>query len=172
MASGDLRRWLTLLPDSRQRRTLAVRRDRRNSSRSDPCVICERAIIVVEFGFHDASPGKTEGADVAAPRGSEGNVIVVFSGRRIVRGRRLFALPALDGEVVDGQVHVIVANAVPLVAALSNATFEGHQVADVDFCYAFMLFLEERDAVPDGAILPRSEEHTSELQSLMRISYA
>src|SRR3546814_3324764 len=79
MASGDLRRWLTLLPDSRQRRTLAVRRDRRNSSRSDPCVICERAIIVVEFGFHDASPGKTEGADVAAPRGSEGNVIVVFS---------------------------------------------------------------------------------------------
>src|SRR3546814_15675932 len=64
-SSGDLRRWLTLLPDSRQRRTLAVRRDRRNSSRSDPCVICERAIIVVEFGFHDASPGKTEGADVA-----------------------------------------------------------------------------------------------------------
>src|SRR3546814_9015059 len=117
----------------------------------------------------------------------------------------MFALPALDGEVVDGQVHVIVANAVPLVAALSNATFEGHQVADADFCYAFMLFLEERDAVPDGAILPvvilvlvgifggdidvrdlllgvdlsdtasddeRSEEHTSEIQSLMRISYA
>src|SRR3546814_12639559 len=119
MASGDLRRWLTLLPDSRQRRTLAVRRDRRNSSRSDPCVICERAIIVVEFGFHDASPGKTEGADVAAPRGSEGNVIVVFSGRRIVRGRRLFALPALDGEVVDGQVHVIVANAVPQIGRTS-----------------------------------------------------
>src|SRR3546814_20384991 len=115
MVSGDLRRWRTLLPDSRQRRTLAVRRDRRNSSRSDPCVICERAIIVVAFGFHDASPGKTEGADVAATRGSEGNVIVVFSGRRIVRGRRMFALPALAGEVVDGQVPVSGAKAITLV---------------------------------------------------------
>src|SRR3546814_4632412 len=32
--------------------------------------------------------------------------------------------------------------------------------------------LVRRDAVPDGRDLSRSEEHTSELQSLMRISYA
>lgn len=48
-------------------------------------------------------------------------MIVVFSGRRIVRGRRLFALPALDGEVVDGQVHVIVANAVSLLTHFEEA---------------------------------------------------
>src|SRR3546814_4364475 len=39
-------------------------------------------------------------------------------------------------------------------------------------CSAHMLWIGDRTRQLDGAHVERSEEHTSELQSLMRISYA
>src|SRR3546814_8860767 len=47
--------------------------------------------------------------------------------------------------------------------------FADHQLA---FGGAQRLFVGERLESADAALLERSEEHTSELQSLMRISYA
>src|SRR3546814_3346309 len=58
--------------------------------------------------------------------------------------------------------------------ALPDRHLEGQTLQTCDFNGARLLqfFVEQTDEVLRGCTTERSEEHTSELQSLMRISYA
>src|SRR3546814_3019481 len=57
---------------------------------------------------------------------------------------------------------------VPLIFALFAGALAGVDLADL----GGMMMEGVADLAPTGVMLVRSEEHTSELQSLMRISYA
>src|SRR3546814_8491647 len=62
----------------------------------------------------------------------------------------------------------------PLARAMSRAYFAMERLSDVSFLYQYSLnfFLNIVQSVLARGAQDRSEEHTSELQSLMRISYA
>src|SRR3546814_1286973 len=81
--------------------------------------------------------------------------------------RRPGAIPALIGPALIGEVAEVTGSDAWLPAAIQ--TTPGLQPKDRRGCGG------EPDAGAQGSLIPvppRSEEHTSELQSLMRISYA
>src|SRR3546814_8828241 len=104
----------------------------------------------------------TPGGEVA------GDVVAVGEGvDSVAIGDRVLAMSFLGGYA--SHVEVPAASVVPVPESLSYG-----QAAGLVQSYGTMLFsLTRRTKVEPGEwVLVRSEEHTSELQSLMRISYA
>src|SRR3546814_9252370 len=58
------------------------------------------------------------------------------------------------------------------IAGFANATLHLAPWFDIDVGGRYSHNSQRAEQVTDGVLLGRSEEHTSELQSLMRISYA
>src|SRR3546814_9151193 len=77
-----------------------------------------------------------------------------------------------DREAGGNQIRAIDDFLAALVGGLLRTPGDPHHVAYAGLLRQFGLSAETGHAIPARIFLPRSEEHTSELQSLMRISYA
>src|SRR3546814_10832635 len=80
----------------------------------------------------------------------------------------------LESAIFDRKPHVDPARVDEIRVDLGNEIDAGQAWPDIVQCGRLVLAEAVQIGIPGGAIgeLARSEEHTSELQSLMRISYA
>src|SRR3546814_8402156 len=100
------------------------------------------------------------------------------TGRLLQRAERLIRIGCSRG--VDGLTQPILPicgerreTRFPLVGIVRTARVDAEESAFDEIArHHRPVLLEKRIDVPTHQHLPRSEEHTSELQSLMRISYA
>src|SRR3546814_3093101 len=115
-------------------------------------------------------------------------VLFFFSSRRrhtrcaLVTGVQTCALPICAGSGrSDGATSVFGApsrsasvrtDAPPIIAAMQSARVQSHRLSDVFSIAAMQSGMDAIFAALCASVGGRSEEHTSELQSLMRISYA
>src|SRR3546814_1373155 len=72
------------------------------------------------------------------------------------------------GRSASGTLNVPVSDSVAMRFNVTSNDYPGV----TDYRNVYRLDADGVPVAPDGVLAPRSEEHTSELQSLMRISYA